>query len=57
MAKLHTTPEEREREAQGVKKTVGVYDDKGKKGRSKALTFIVIAILIVLALIIIGRIM
>lgn len=57
MAKLHTTPEEREREAQGVKKTVGVYDDKGKKGRSKAVTFIVIAILIVLALIIIGRIM
>ncbi len=57
MAKLHTTDEREdvERKAAGPGKTVGVYDAKGKKGRSKAMTILLILALIIVALIVISR--
>ncbi|EMG35748.1 hypothetical protein PCS_03575 [Desulfocurvibacter africanus PCS] len=57
MAKLHTGNEREdvERKAAGPGRTVGVYDAKGKKGRSKAMMIILVLALIIIALIVISR--
>lgn len=57
MAKLHTTNEREDvdRKAAGPGRTVGVYDAKGKKGRSKAMMILLILVLIIIALIVISR--
>lgn len=57
MAKLHTGNEREdvERKTAGPGRTVGVYDAKGKKGRSKAMMIILVLALIIIALIVISR--
>lgn len=54
MAKLHTTPEERERKDISPNRTVGVYETKGK-GRSKTMMIIAIIALIILAIFLISQ--
>ncbi len=54
MAKLHTTPEERERKETAPSKTVGVYETK-RKGRSKTMMIIAVIALIILAIFLVSQ--